>query len=85
VRSTQRVEKAHLIKRLDNGKRSLRQLLKDIDSQVKSERQTRAHLMYQREVKVTRRDTQEAHLYFAAIVEENKRYLASYGQYEMPL
>ena len=84
MRSTQRVEKAHhLIKRLGNGKGTLAQLVRDIDKKVRAERQTRAHLAYQREVLITAKDTSEAYLYFTDIQEENRRYLGDFGQFEM--
>jgi hypothetical protein len=83
VRSTQRVEKAHhLIKRLSDGKCSLVQLVKNIDNKVKAERQTKAHLSYQREVNITAKDASEAKRYFGAIQDENKRYLGEFGRFE---
>jgi hypothetical protein len=84
VRSTQRVEKAHhLIKRLGSGKSTLRQLLQDIDDKVTAERQTKALLTHRHQADITAGDTSEAYQYFAAIQEENKRYLDRYGQCEM--
>lgn len=84
VRSTQRVEKAHhLIKRLGRSKCSLAQLVKNIDNKVKAERQTRAHLAYQRNVGVTAKDVHEAEMYFGGVQKENERYLGEFGQFEM--
>ena len=55
----------------------------DISNKVKAERQTRAHLSYQRDVNITAKDTSEAHLHFAAIQAENRRYLGEFGQFKM--